>query len=173
MASEVFSGSSNFSYKNNTGQNVRVVINYMASANNVGASNIFGESDSRGRGRGIALTWAGVSINSTLLAIGRNLATSYIDIEDAPNTPVYATPQSSQLDSIATYSSYGVVHNNNAIAVPNIVEPSYTTGPGGNLASGLKITGSGALPTEIMLRPGQTFSATCGVYNVVVIPENG
>lgn len=168
MASEVFSGSSNFSYKNNTGQNVRVVINYMAASLNAIARDIFGESDSRGRGRGIALTWAGVSINSTLLAIGRNLATSYIDIENAPNTPVYATPQSRQLASIATYSSYGVVHNNNAIAVPNIVEPSY-----GDLESGLKITGSGALPTEIMLRPGQTFSATCGVYNVVVIPENG
>jgi len=30
-----------------------------------------------------------------------------------------------------------------------------------------------ALPTEIMLAAGQTFSATCGPYNIVVIPEAG
>jgi hypothetical protein len=30
-----------------------------------------------------------------------------------------------------------------------------------------------ALPTEIMLANGQTFSASCGAYNIVVIPENG
>ena len=30
-----------------------------------------------------------------------------------------------------------------------------------------------ALPTEIMLAAGQTFSATCGAYNVIVIPEAG
>ena len=169
MASEVFSGSSNFSYKNNTGQNVRVVINYMEASNVVNISNIFGQP-SYNRSRGIVFTWAGVSIDSTLLVIGRNLATSFIDIKDAPNTPVYATPLNNQITSVATYSSYGVVHNDNAIATTNTFETSYA---GGGSSTGSRTTGSGALPTEIMLRPGQTFSATCGVYNVVVIPENG
>ena len=30
-----------------------------------------------------------------------------------------------------------------------------------------------ALPTEIMLSAGQTFSASCGAYNIVIIPEAG
>jgi hypothetical protein len=30
-----------------------------------------------------------------------------------------------------------------------------------------------ALPTEIILAPGESFGAVCGVYNIVVIPENG
>jgi hypothetical protein len=34
-------------------------------------------------------------------------------------------------------------------------------------------TTSVALPTELMLAAGQTFSATCGAYNIVVIPEAG
>lgn len=55
MASTVLSGSSNASYTNNTGQNVRIVINYMQSPTTI--------------------TWAGVSVGAEqVLAIGRNLA---------------------------------------------------------------------------------------------------
>jgi len=32
---------------------------------------------------------------------------------------------------------------------------------------------STTLPTEIMLATGQTFSATCTTYNIVIIPEAG
>jgi hypothetical protein len=57
MASTVLSGSSNVTYTNNTGQNVRVVINYMATPTN--------------------MSWAGVSVTATnVRAIGRNLAFS-------------------------------------------------------------------------------------------------
>jgi hypothetical protein len=56
MASQVLSGSSNVSYTNNTGQNVRIVINYMASPT--------------------SMSWTGGgSVTATnVLAIGRNLA---------------------------------------------------------------------------------------------------
>ena len=54
MASTVLSGASNPSYTNNTGQNVRVVINFMS---NLGT-----------------LRWAGVSISPGGITIGRNLA---------------------------------------------------------------------------------------------------
>jgi hypothetical protein len=110
MASQVLSGSGNVSYTNNTGQNVRIVINYMAGVTS-------------GGGTAIILSWAGVSVNSQLTAIGRNLATSGI-ISTANN----------------------------------------------GLTAG---TGNFALPTEIMLAPGQTFATTCGAYNIVVIPEAG
>ena len=116
MASQVLSGSSNVSYTNNTGQNVRIVINYMA-----------------GTSGSITMSWAGVSANSAFSAIGRNLAFM-----------VSKLPVGGQ-----------------ALSNP--------TGITGNNAFG----DNGALPTEIMLAPGQTFSASCGPYNIVVIPEAG
>jgi hypothetical protein len=105
MASTVLSGSSNATYTNSTGQNVRVVINYMAAPT--------------------AISWAGVSVTATgLISIGRNLA-------------FYGQSRSA------------------------------------NNASSIVENGGSALPTEIMLAAGQTFSTTCGAYNIVIIPEAG
>jgi hypothetical protein len=42
-----------------------------------------------------------------------------------------------------------------------------------NNASSINENGGSALPTEIMLAAGQTFSTTCGAYNIVIIPEAG
>ena len=111
MASQVLSGSSNVSYTNNTGQNVRIVINYMA--------------------RPTSMSWTGGgSVTATnVLAIGRNLAFN-------------------------VGSGTGVSSNN---ASPT--EGSEST--------------NFALPTEIMIASGQTFSASCSSYNIVVIPEAG
>lgn len=55
MASQVLSGSSNPSYTNNTGQNVRIVINFMSNVTSI--------------------SWGGVSVStSSTPTIGRNLA---------------------------------------------------------------------------------------------------
>ena len=117
MASQVLSGSGSVSYTNNTGQNVRVVINFMSGTTTSGGPS------------GIILNWGPTSaplrvqlIGTGFSAIGRNLA-----------------------------------FNNG------------TTGAGNN---GLLSSGN-ALPTELMIAPGQTFSATCSLYNIVVIPEAG
>jgi hypothetical protein len=118
MASQVLSGSSNVTYTNNTGQNVRIVINFMASPTNI--------------------TWAGVSIGTNLTSIGRNLAAF------------------SFVSGAGSGFALGVAAQN---AVPNT--PSYNN-----------VTPSSA-PTELMLAAGQTFSATCGAYNIVIIPEAG
>ena len=57
MAADVRSGTGNITYTNTTGQNVRVIINYMSSPT--------------------AISWTGASITaSNVLAIGRNLAFS-------------------------------------------------------------------------------------------------
>ena len=102
MASQVLSGSSNVSYTNNTGQNVRIVINYMQTTS----------APYR-----LSMNWAGVSLPaitvSSPYAIGRTIGLS---------------------------AGYGEQR---------------------------------AAPSEIMLAPGQTFSAVCGQYNIVVIPEAG
>ena len=120
MASQVLSGSSNVSYTNNTGQNVRIVINFMA-----------------GNPSTITISWAGVSVNALYpLAIGRNLAMG---------------GGLSVISPGGTMSLYA----QNAVPIESYEQTNF------------------ALPTELMLAPGQTFSATCGAYNIVVIPEAG
>ena len=75
MASQVLSGSSNVSYSNNTGQNVRIVINYMAGATVSGAPQY----------QSISMSWAGVSASAPFTAMGRNLAFNNIG-EGIPGT---------------------------------------------------------------------------------------
>lgn len=161
MASQVYSGSGNFSYSNNTGQNVRVVINFMA-----------------GAGTGITLNWAGTSFSARLAAIGKNLASSYIHLEIPPKTITVAYTKlspASEIFPVSDYpSGYGICSNNNALPATTESNSSYETlfrdGPS---ITGSTIKGGGALPTEIMLAPNQSFSATCGAYNIVVIKEDG
>lgn len=123
MASQVLSGSRNPSYTNNTGQNVRIVINYMNSS------------------QGITLNWAGVSASApNATAIGRNLA---FHVGAGSETPT-------------TTGTLSIMANNMAI-----------------FESGAAQRVNEALPTEIMLAPNQSFSASCNVYNIVVIREDG
>ena len=121
MASTVLSGTSNVTYTNNTGQNVRVVIN-------------FAQTTSTGLNMSWSATGGGtVSVSTTLTSIGRNLAF----YENNTN-------------------GYTIVGNNATSSSNN----------------------DGALPTEIMLAAGQTFSlssvtSTVTSYNIVIIPEAG
>ena len=125
MASQVLSGTGNVSYTNNTGQNVRIVINFMQATTGPG----FQIQVQR-----INLSWGNnASASAVVSSIGRNLA----------------------------YTTGSGVIANNASYSGTIVD---------NSVSGITNTG---LPTELMLAPGQTFSASCGAYNIVVIPEAG
>lgn len=167
MASEVRSGSSNFSYTNNTGQNVRIVINFMAKTPDITAQKSIIKTP-------ITLSWAGASYTSSMQAIGRNLATSYINITLPPVTPFrgYDSVVGGGLVA-ASWSFPAVVSSNNGLADTTITDIPYESVLLNSTQTGKKIEGSGALPTEIMLAPGQTFSAICGVYNIVIIPEAG
>lgn len=144
MASQVLSGSSNPSYTNNTGQNVRVVINFMAAAS---LGDVYGGSNN-----GITINWAGVSASAS------------------------STRTSS---SGAPDSFFPAAIGRNVAAFSYLNGQAYV---GQNMSVG-KIDGLGGLstfqdanyglPTELILASGQTFSATCGAYNIVVIPEAG
>jgi len=138
MSSQVLSGASNPSYTNNTGQNVRVVINFMRNVT--------------------AINWAGVSATASSCTIGRNLA--YTQSVTADNT----------VDStIVTAKNTFVTSINTMNDIVNTIKiPSSTV-----VSSGNNMGGNNSLPTELMLSSGQTFSAICGAYNVVVIPEAG
>ena len=124
MASTVLSGSSNVSYTNNTGQNVRVVINYMSGApdDTTPYPYIYMSFGSSG------------TISAIVRAIGRNLAFS-TGISGVANVAISA---------------------NNMAASDSPIGHEFT---------------NVAFPTEVMLAAGQSFSATCGPYNIVVIPE--
>lgn len=107
MASQVLSGTNtSLTYTNSTGQNVRVIINYL-------------------RYSGSATMTAGsMSVTTTTSGtLGRNLA----------------------------YTSVTTNSSNNALMFNN-----------------------DALPTEVMLAPGQVFSVSgTTTYNIIIIPEAG
>jgi hypothetical protein len=179
MASTVLSGPSNPTYTNNTTQNVRIVINYMASTPFRAAAAAV--RDNLGRiitpakplvPAVITLRWAGVSVGSASnqgsTAIGRNLAYSQLF-------------RDTQAGGVQTVRGQDLVAGQ-----PGFVE--FNAGPSANVTfDTVAVTNSislaaiannaagfvGSLPTELMLAPGQTFSAVCGVHNIVIIPENG
>jgi hypothetical protein len=75
MASEVFSGTSNFSYSNSTGQNVRIIINYARASN---ANNV---TMSWGSAGAVSVAYNNVG------AFGRNLA-SFVSLINTNTDPV-------------------------------------------------------------------------------------
>jgi hypothetical protein len=123
MASQVLSGTGNVSYTNNTGQNVRVIINFMGSKTTT--------QPGGSQTNEMTISWSGASVSqfagtgASAFSIGRNLAFS-------SNTS-------------------GGVSANNYSGSSNVV----------------------GFPTELMLASGQTFSAICAGYNIVIIPEAG
>jgi hypothetical protein len=155
MASTVLSGSSNPSYRNNTGENVRIVINYMASdANNV-----------------LSVGWAGVAIGGQFpnpTVIGRNLAFSNI-IERSASGGISQQFVTTRTDIFFPGTSIVDRQTSSSTITPVAtgvdVEISQTSQ---NMSGSI-----GSFPTELILSPGQTFTCICGVHNIVVIPENG
>lgn len=93
MASQVLSGSSNPSYTNNTGQNVRVVINYM-------------EGDPSTQR--LTINWAGLSVTADSKVpniapvIGRNLAFSASSANVANNMANTQGTQSQAVSALPT-----------------------------------------------------------------------
>lgn len=93
MASQVLSGNSNPTYTNNTGQNVRVVINYM-------------EGDPTTKK--LIINWAGVSVSAESKVdnlapiIGRNLAFSTSSANVAGNMANTQGTQSQAISALPT-----------------------------------------------------------------------
>lgn len=158
MASTVLSGAGNVSYTNSTGQNVRVLINFMQASSTYTLSNVsvLGSPTQTSppsltggatATSGLTFSWSAtsggtVSVNAPgVLAMGRNLA---------------ITTQSGLGDGITNLALTSSAHN----MIP------YETGAAQNTNNGL--------PTEIMLASGQTFSTSnCVAYNIVIIREDG
>lgn len=145
MASQVLSGSSNPSYTNNTGQNVRVIINYMETCT--------------------SMTWAGVTVTPTAATTvskdNLQVQTTQVTI---PITGSIGTPNSSFINAFllsSPFSYSGTGTNIGSGSLSTIAYVPTSIGPAANL------------PVEIVLAPTQSFSSVCGAYNIVVIKEDG
>jgi hypothetical protein len=179
MASQVLSGPSNPSYTNNTGQNVRIVINYMA-----GTAFTPGRTAPRDRfgnalGQDVApipstitISWAGVSVGSASnqgsTAIGRNLAYSQL-FRDTQAGGVQTVRGQDLVAGQPGFVQFDAGPSANITFDTVAVTNSISLAAIANNAAGFV----GSLPTELILAPGETFSAVCGVHNIVVIPEAG
>jgi hypothetical protein len=231
MATTVLTGASNPTYTNNTGQNVRVIINY---ATNVTKTNIAGFVNN-------AANAGGVSENVTF-SVTRDGADVDTITFTGPNTFTFSNNNTGSFTKSITYnvdyilstsgsgpggqalqiqasgSRIGLDDRRNAgadgdyndITVTaskgtflqvganfyyrlNIGTTGYTVGKnlaftqfasnannskaGYGYGSNMSFTqnveiNSGAIPTDFILTPGQSFSFTCNLYNIIVIPEN-
>jgi hypothetical protein len=166
MASQVLSGPSNPTYTNNTGQNVRVVINYMRSLTQVlgQTPNIAGQTRIPDATETLTLNWAGVSVTYSDRTLVRSASTL------AGGSPVQQPPNGIVIGRNIAYLGQG-----GPFAATNAVTGLITNPP--NVLTleerSNEINRIIAFPTELILAPNQTFSAVCGVHNVVIIPENG
>lgn len=193
MASQVLSGPSNPNYTNNTGQNVRIVINYMASTDGtppqgVGggfpqqtAPNIAPVVNTPGVAPSLTINWAGVSV------------TGKMGPDPVIKTGYYSILRGRRVQNVIVSGGpkFAIGRNISAAAAitketPGFIESLFDDIPGiggGEVSIATYAHNAGfqmgtvtmgiTFPTELMLAPGQTFSAVCGVYNIVVIPENG
>jgi len=164
MASQILNGSSNPTYTNNTGQNVRIVINYMYSDNN----------------EEITINWAGVSVSeSGIEAIGKNIACASGWYGDYFLQPWRYWGWWWNARYLTTNPRTAITAQNVAVKLPSqeAQVPLWKRGwwwwyrQNTNEFSGFSL--SIALPLEIFLAPNQKFSAICGAHNIVVIKEDG
>ena len=178
MASQVLSGASNPNYTNNTGQNVRVVINYMASTDGTPPVNL----TTPGVAPSLTINWAGVSVTGKMGPDPRLTRSGYYSIFRVRRIPTVV---------VSGGPKFAIGRNISAAAAitketPGFIESLFDEVPGiggGEISIATYANNAGyqmgtvtmgiTFPTELMLAPGQTFSAVCGVYNIVVIPENG
>lgn len=155
MASQVLSGSSNPSYTNNTGQNVRVIINYMASCT--------------------SMNWAGVSISGTSSPVGKEVMTINGELRTVflpGGTGTGALDVSgSKASGTVTISGGSIQVSSNPLISNNSF--GFVSDSANLFYVPLTVTRGGTFPNELVLSDGQSFSAVSGAYNIVVIREDG
>jgi len=168
MASQVLSGATNASYTNNTGQNVRLIINYMSNVT--------------------SMTWANVNVTAESTTIGKDIQNITGEFRQAKTVPhpdakllgmsglqmfvvgqLASGGRGPESPYPETYINVGgdvlipnrKIAQGSALAESNIFYIPSTISRGGNF------------PVELMLANGQSFSSVCGAYNVIVIKEDG
>lgn len=145
MASQVLSGSSNATYTNSTGQNVRLVINFMATCT--------------------SMSWAGVTVTGSSATVSKDAIVMKIN-----GNLQYATAPS---NTVGNFTLAGQATGRDTTLSGLRPSQTFTFGDANIFYVPTTITSSGDYPVEIVLASGQSFSATCGAYNILVIKEDG
>lgn len=198
MASQVLSGAANVNYTNNTGQNVRLIINYMANVT--------------------SMTWAGVNVTAESTTIGKDIQNITGEFRGAELGPILeTTPQSNtstptsgggvQIREMIVGKKQYLYHRpgsgllfptpfrrfldvfNGPKAFGNDDQLNQPSGTPFVLMAArersesdigfnvfyvpLTVSRGGKFPVEIMLAPNQGYSAICGAFNIVAIKEDG
>lgn len=185
MASKVLSGTSNPSYTNDTGQNVRIVINYLDNPTSV--------------------TWENIIVNnfrvfqSTVICTDPSTTSSAkygfytrtggadSNIQNARQVVIKWDGQVVYNGSLPTkFATDGYITAGGYNYYPSTYRGSLGCpapigwyGPGGQDPANAfdvyrnDVNLQAFYPKQIMLNPGKSFSATCGAYNIVIIKEDG
>lgn len=166
MASQVLSGANNASYTNNTGQNVRLIINYMSNVT--------------------SMTWAGVTVTASATTIGKDVPISYSSGDISLTLPQGALSYTETAidrlgrasgSGILSWGSYAATRITTAFrfnqeVVPVSSRTSFITSNATGTLTLLPSTNT-SFPIELMLANGESFSSVCGAYNAIVIKEDG
>ena len=150
MASQVLSGANNASYTNNTGQNVRLIINYMSNVT--------------------SMTWAGVNVTASATTIGKNVPISYSATNFTMSIPtgtlaagnISASNDASRINLRGTVSYITGQRTNTGADIPALASGTLNLTPSTN-----------KFPTELMLANGEKFDSVCGAFNAIIIKEDG
>ena len=164
MASQVLSGASNPSYTNNTGQNVRLLMNYIADCT--------------------SMTWAGVTVTGNS-SVGKDVMKINGEIRAFTVESDFTGIGPLKVDSTFPITgnqdpSRPFTDTNNYIVVrsPRLeanTSPGYQeegVAPNAHYIP-LTISPGGEFPTELVLADGEAFSALSGAFNILAIKEDG
>ena len=159
MASQVLSGTSNPSYTNNTGQNVRLLMNYIANCT--------------------SMTWAGVTVTGDS-TVGKDVMTINGEVRSFEGSGSAGQPGPLAVSSTKAtgyFTSTATVGSKIQTQAPRLGGSTYLGSDDVATANvhfiPLTITPGGEFPTELVLADGEAFSALSGAFNIVVIKEDG
>jgi len=153
MASQVLSGANNASYTNNTGQNVRLIINYMSNVT--------------------SMAWAGVTVSATATTIGKDVSPSFTSNITFGTRLATVKERNGRTNlqirsNAANNEEWGTLYvypSRNGYGALELDVP---------VINNLELVQKNAsFPTEIMLANGETFSSICGAFNAIIIKEDG
>ena len=157
MASQVLSGSSNPTYTNNTGQNVRLLLNYIANCT--------------------SMTWAGVTVTGSS-TVGKDVMTINGEVRSftAPQNvfgdmSVDTNKAQAQFIPSAIFTDERI-NMNEVPLIGTSVNSDFVSSANAHYIP-LSISPGGDFPSELVLASGQAFSAVSGAFNIVVIKEDG
>lgn len=171
MASQVLSGSSNPSYTNTTGQNVRLVINILQVTGTVSWGSAGSISIAPGSQQAVSTTNPYAQTNGWYTRSGGAETNAFSNIRQLVIRYSGVTVYDGDGTGVIVTNSYAIV--NGVRYTPGSYRGSQY-GWSGDYCNSFDVSSSAStVIKEIALAPNETFSAVSGPYNILVIKEDG